>query len=658
MSGVSSSDQGFINRLTGIILANLENEHFAVDELAHASGMSRAAIYHRLLAVSGKSTTQFIREVRLQRAMEMLQQEDITASEVAYKVGFGSPAYFNTTFHEYFGYPPGEVLKNGQKELEEINNSTADEPAVIELEPGPESKKKSGWNILVQQVYIYSGICLMIVIGLIWLMNSSIIKSSNTIGYKQLKSSEKTISVLPFKNISGEAGNQYFADGVTENILNNLVQINGLKVVAAGTLIGRTEDPLDVQKIAKKLGVNFLLTGSVQKNGDRVRVIVQLIDTKNDQHIWSHKYDRQFSDIFLIQSDIVRQVADQLQAVLSSEEKEKIYKISTKNTEAYKLYLMGRFFWNKRTGDKTDEGLKKSMDYFNKAIEFDPDYALAWSGLADAYNFLTGGWCKPWQKQDEKAKAKQYALRALELDKFFAEALTYLGFILIYLECMWEEAIKELTLAIKLNPNYSFAHQIYAQLLNITGDYKKAGEEINLALELDPLNSTMHRISGDLYYNEGNFEKSLKEFQEAQAIEKNYTTAYWGSFYACYRLGNGDKALDELRNILLRDTLTSKYVDVADKIYTKSGLDGLIAWMIEIFPDKIDLYAIAGKKEKALTLIEGKLKNDSGDELVQLINRLNYASLRSEPGFKAVIEKLGLTEYYLKRLNDPGYIGN
>ena len=150
----------------------------------------------------------------------------------------------------------------------------------------------------------------------------------------------------------------------------------------------------------------------------------------------------------------------------------------------------------------------------------------------------------------------------------------------------------------------------------------------------------------------------MKEFQEALAIEKNYTTAYWGSFYAYYRLGNGDKALDELQKILLMGTLTSKYVDVADRIYTKSGLDGLIDWMIEIFSDKIDLYAIAGKKEKALTFIEGLLKNDSGDELVRLINRLNYESLRSEPRFKAVIEKLGLTEYYLKRLNDPGYIRN
>ena len=145
MSGISSTDQAFINRLTGIILANLGNEHFGVDELAHATGMSRSAIYHRLLAISGKSTNQFIREVRLQRAMEILQQEEITASEVAYKVGFGSPAYFNTSFHEYYGYTPGEVLKNRDTEPEDDGRLEASEADAAELVPAPKSAKKLIW---------------------------------------------------------------------------------------------------------------------------------------------------------------------------------------------------------------------------------------------------------------------------------------------------------------------------------------------------------------------------------------------------------------------------------------------------------------------------------------------------------------------------------
>ena len=359
MSGVHASDQAFIQKLTEIIQANLANENFGVDELAHASGMSRSVIYHWLFEISGKSTTQFIREVRLQRAMEMLQQENVTAAEVAYQVGFGSPAYFSTCFHEYFGYPPGEVLKNGQRELDEKDSSPTNEPKETEPESAPGSTKESGWNISGRQMFIYSGISLLLIIGLAWILNLTVLKNLNIAKIGRLKSSEKSISVLPFKNISVESGNQYFADGVTESILNNLVHINDLKVVAAGTFIESTDDLLDVQKTAKKLGVNFLLTGSVQKDGDRVRVIVQLIDAEHDQHIWSDKYDRQISDIFLIQSDIARQVADQLQTVLSSDEKEKIEKIPTKNTEAYNLYLMGRFFWNRRAGDDTGEWVKK-----------------------------------------------------------------------------------------------------------------------------------------------------------------------------------------------------------------------------------------------------------------------------------------------------------
>ena len=150
MSAISPIDQAFINRLTGIIRANLENENFGVAELAHASGMLRLVIYHRLMAITGKSTTQFIREVRLQRAMEMLRQGSTTASEVAYQVGFGSPAYFNTCFHEYFGYPPGEVLKSAKQESGEIDLWLAEEPEVKESEPVPQHTKKSGWSISVR----------------------------------------------------------------------------------------------------------------------------------------------------------------------------------------------------------------------------------------------------------------------------------------------------------------------------------------------------------------------------------------------------------------------------------------------------------------------------------------------------------------------------
>ncbi len=653
MSGESYINQAFIQKLTDIIHANLEHENFGVDELARESGMSRSAIYHRLLAITEKSTTQFIREVRLQRAMELLQQESTTASEVAYKVGFGSPAYFNTCFHEYFGYPPGEVLKNFKKDQAESDNSLTPESVEQENRPLPESTKKRGWTVSGNWVAFIGGLTLLIVIGLVFVFKNVIIKQSNSVSLTRLKNSDKSIAVLPFKNISNDQNDQYFADGIMESILNHLYKVRELRVIPRTSVERFRESKISAPEIAKILGVNFILEGSVLQYEGKVRVMVKLIDARHDEYILTEQYDRNFEDIFIIQSNIAKLVAEKLQTVLTAKEKETIEKIATKNTEAYNLYLMGRFFWNKRT----EEGVKKSIEYFEKAVQKDPDYALAWAGLADGYSILAGyGWSA--SKKEGRDKAKKCITEACNLDNNLAEAHASLGRMLIYQDRKWEEAEKELILAISLNPNLATAHQYYSQLLDIFGEYEKAREQINLALELDPLSLIMHRLSSTYYYNEGNFFEALKENQEALSLDKNYKNTHWGNFYIYYRLGDGGKALDELQKIFLQDTTTLKYVDMTRSVFAKSGLKGLIDWMNEILPNSARIYALAGKKEQALTCLEKYLENAEGDEIVRIINALDYETLRSEPRFKAVVDKLGLTKYYLKRLHQPGYIKN
>jgi len=648
MSGVSSSDQGFINRLTGIILANLENEHFAVDELAHATGMSRSAIYHRLLAISGKSTTQFIREVRLQRAMEILQQEDITASEVAYKVGFGSPAYFNTTFHEYFGYPPGEVLKNRDRDPEDEGHLEASKPEAAKPVPAPKNAKKSVWNGSGRQIYIYSGIGLLIVIGLALLLNITVFKNTDSGTYTRLKSADKSISVLPFKNLSKDVENQYFADGMTENILNNLVKIRELKVVSANPAKEFSQNPMDIPGIAKKMGVNFLLTGSVQSNGQRVRVITQLIDAKQKQHIWSDKYDRQLSDIFLIQSDIARQVADQLQAELSHEEKQKIEKIPTKNSEAYNLYLRGRFFWNKRT----EEGLKKSVEYFSEAVAADPGYALAYAGLADAY-YIQTYW--GWINRDEGViQAKKFVLQALELDPNLSEAHATMGALLCNCQWEWEEARKEYLIAIELNPNYATAHQYYSSFLDILGKTDEAIEEINLALALDPYSKVMNVQKLRYCYRVGKMDEAVNICKLLQEIDPD-RRGNWLCFFICLRLHNDLKAVESLQNILVEDTLTAKYAISVREIYNKSKIDGLLKWLIDseqkkIKPGYIELAkwnAFLGNKEESLKWLE-KAMEARISWIPRIYNERDFEILYDEPRFQALVEKMGLNGYQRK----------
>ena len=230
--------------------------------------------------------------------MESLQQGSITASEVAYKVGFGSPAYFNTCFHEYFGYPPGEVLKRGREECGENNLGLAEEPEVTESESVPELTKKAEWYISFRQLFIYSSIILVIFIGLVWMTNIAGFKNSITLLFNPIKVSDKSIAILPFISLSSDVENKYFAEGVTRDILSNLIQVSEIKVINS-PVRGTEGEMFNLKKTADKLKVRFFLSGSVQKSGEQILVMAQLTDTAKNQIIWSDKYTKKPIGYFL-----------------------------------------------------------------------------------------------------------------------------------------------------------------------------------------------------------------------------------------------------------------------------------------------------------------------------------------------------------------------
>jgi tetratricopeptide (TPR) repeat protein len=290
---------------------------------------------------------------------------------------------------------------------------------------------------------------------------------------------------------------------------------------------------------------------------------------------------------------------------------------------------------------------------------------LAWAGLADAYHILSGwGWYIP--KEEGETLAKQFAIKALEKDPNLAEAHATLGFILCYIEWEWEKAEEELMEAIRLNPNYAFARQIYSQLSDIKGNSEKARNQIDIALELDPLSPIIHYISATLHYNEGNFSESLNECEEIQLLEENFTSIHWWFFKNYYRLGDGENALNELKIIFEQDTLTQNYSEQAGTIYAEKGLDGLIELLLNVTeleinnnPSNInhlywkgylsELYAIAGNKDKALEWIEYNMENNTeGDRFIRLINNYDYSVIQKEERFKEIVDTLGLTEYYTK----------
>ena len=455
---------------------------------------------------------------------------------------------------------------------------------------------------------------------------------------------EKSVAVLPFANLSNDPEREYFSDGIVEAILDHLFKIGELKVTSGTSTKRYKSTELSVKEIGRELGVSSILEGSVQKIGNNVRITAQLIDSRTDVHLWSEIYDRNISDIFSIQSEVAQSVARELKATLTSKEKGQIEKNQTSSVIAYNLYLQGRFFWNKRT----EEEQKKSIEFFEKSVALDPNYALAYAGMADAYFILTWrGWLP---NPEGYIRAKGFALQALEIDNNLAEAHTSLGWLLFWSEWKWEEARKELNRAIELNPNYANAHQAYSELLDILRQDKAAREQLNLALELDPLSPAMNGLNGLHYYNEGKLKESLEACHRLAEIDLyNSQGVYWQYFRIYLRNGEDLKAIEALQKLMPGNAMTIK------EVYYKSGINGIFNYLIEseinkstnYFRTLASLYAKLDKKEEELSWLEKAMKENLTN-LPEINNNPDFDNVRSEPRFQAIIKKMRLSEYLKK----------
>lgn len=640
-------DQSFIQKLTEIILANLANEHFGVDDLAHAVGMSRSDLYHRLLTISDKSTTQFIREVRLQRAMEMLQQESTTASEVAYKVGFGSPAYFNTCFHEYFGYPPGEAFKNSKGEPEVIHSPFAFDPLATEAEPLPQIKKQSEWRFRGKKPLLYGRVSILIIIVLAWILSITVFKNPYTVVLDQKDSSDKSIAVLPFRNLNKEDDYKYFAEGVTVSILDHLMFIEKLKVISLVSVELEKAGNQKALEIVKKTNAKYILSGEVQQNSDRFQIFIRLTNTKDNIQIWSDQMEGEMSDIFRVQDDIAKKIADELRVVLTMKEIKLIEKVTTNNPKAYTEYLKGLFYLNQRNTDS-------SIQCFKKAMGADPDYAEAYAGLAEAY--LIGTRSHYYPTPEGYNKAREYLTKALKLDNSLADAHAIRGALLCASEWKWDEARKEFLQAIHLNPHCASAHFYYAEMLCYFRETELGRIHINLALELQPTSLIFLTCSARNYICEGKYPEALKELTKMKEISPSFYPINW-YYFKVYKLTGEDMKAAEAVEQALRDPLITieerKYADKVKKVYLQTGMKGLLNLLIEYEKLNLDYgvmaiaeyYSFLGEKEKALNWLE-KAMNELHDTGMPIINCYpEFKNLRNEPRFQALLKKMGLDAY-------------
>jgi TolB-like protein/Tfp pilus assembly protein PilF len=455
----------------------------------------------------------------------------------------------------------------------------------------------------------------------------------------------KSIAVLPFENLSHDPDNAYFADGIQEEILTRLARIADLKVISRTSTQQYQSKPGNLSEIAKQLGVANILEGSVQKAGDSVRVNVNLIQAASDSHLWADTYDRKLTDIFGVESEIAKAITETLQAKLTGSEEHALSVRPTDNPVAHELYLKGRFFWNKRTAND----LKKSVDYFNQAIEADPNYALAYAGLADVYVLLPGfGSCAP---KDCYPKAKAAATKALELDATLAEAHTSLAMVLSFYDFNFSQATVQFKRAIELKPNYATAHQWYGgHVLATLGRFDEAIAQEKKALELDPLSLIAHTDLANTYLFARRPEEAIDELRKVSDIDPNFYSTYWnlglisemkGDFAGA--IGAYQKARDLNDNSRILALLAHAYGSSGNKTEAMKILEQLKQLSNERYVTAYSfalVYLGLGDKEEALRWLEKSYQDRAGQEIgyIRVSPLLN--PLRGDPRFEALVEKI------------------
>jgi TolB-like protein/Tfp pilus assembly protein PilF len=461
--------------------------------------------------------------------------------------------------------------------------------------------------------------------------------------------SNKSIAVLPFDNLSGDPQNAYFSEGVQDEILTRLAKIAELKVISRTSTQRFKSVPSDLRQIAQQLGVANILEGSVQKANDQVRVNVQLINALTDAHLWADTYDRKLNDIFAVETDIAKTIADTLQAKLTGSEKIAITTKPTENPEAHELYLKGRYFWNRRTG----ANLQKAADYFQQAIGKDSRYALAFSGLADCHVLLPAYAELGSNPRDELPKALEAARKAVELDDTLCEAHTSLARALAS-DLQLAAASPEFKRAIELNPNYATAHQWFGEYLQSQGHLEEALSELKRAEELDPLSLIINSVLGFALDTVGKSDEAIAQLHKTIEIDPNFGNAHG-------QLGNVLEHRGRLREAVAEyekgfNSVGSDPIDLADlaAAYSLAGRKAEAQQLWEKLKSLserqyVPAYSMAvvqlafGDKDEAIRLLEKSYEDrapfDSADlGWILVDHRLD--PVRSDPRFKKLITRI------------------
>ncbi len=457
---------------------------------------------------------------------------------------------------------------------------------------------------------------------------------------------ERSVFVLPFVNMSNDPEQEYFSDGLTEELITNLSKLSEMRVISRTTSMQYKGTKKDIKTIGKETNVNYIMEGSVRKQGDNLRITAQFLDAGKDDHLWAESFRGKVDDIFDIQEMVSEKIIEALRIQLTKDEQVMLEKRYTDDPEAYQLYLKGRHFWKQRN----EEGLKSAIAYFEKALEKDPGYALAWAGLADTYSLM--GEYTNISRRESYPKQMAAVNKALEMDNRLSEAHISLAISLMLNEWDWKNAEKEFKLGIELNPKYANGRHWYAELLLFVGRTEEAFREISLAVDLDPVSQGILKDKGIFYYYTGQYSKAIDMASMTLELDPNFVPAYRLMSLAYQGMKMFDEAIKENERWgKLTGNKIKAEVSLAE-IYAASGRKEEAKKIIaEIEAGKnlsandhrgmTQVYAGLGEIDKAFLWLEKSYQHHE-ESLCSLKIDPKMSPLRSDPRFKIMLNKIGL----------------
>src|SRR5438874_4140752 len=469
-------------------------------------------------------------------------------------------------------------------------------------------------------------------------------------GQKIKEATMDSVAVLPFANATGDPNAEYLSEGITQDLVSTLSELSNLKVVSLASAYRYKGKTIDPPAVARELGVHTILTGRMLQRGDSLSISAEFVDAEHDRVMWSKQYQWKLADVPNIQTQITQDITENLKMNLSGAEKSRLAQRPAENGEAYQLYLHGRFYWNKRTA----EGVNKAMGYFQQAIDRDPNYALAYAGLADCYfvtffnNFTT-------PQAESAAKSSAAASKALELDPLLAETHVSMAQVLEIFDWDFAGAEREFRRALAINPGYAIGLQWYAELLENLARYDEALAMIQRAQEADPFSLIINAVHGQMLSRSGRSKDATAQFQKTLDLERNFPLGHYLFGLALVRDGKNEEAVKEFEQAVQSSPESSIYQSMLAFVYAQNGrieearkvlgdVIGEAKGDRASWQDVAGIYAALGEKDHALVALEMAFQRRDS-RMTMLLNHEALMPLRSDPRFSALVRRAGLPEH-------------